>query len=92
VPNRELARSIARWLVRETAASSWGTASPVTVSTGQAGDRVVTFVHNWSATSHSVTVPADSIHIETGERHPAGSRFTLEPRGVAVFEAAGSQA
>lgn len=92
VPNREFARSIARWLVPKTAASSWGTASPVTVSAGRAGDRVVTFVHNWSAISHSVTIPADSIHIETGERHAAGSRFTLEPRGVAVFEAAGSQA
>ncbi|MGO4533414.1 beta-galactosidase [Leifsonia sp. 2MCAF36] len=92
VPNRELARSIARWLVPETASSQWRAESPVTVSTGRTGDRVVTFVHNWSGMSHTVTIPADSTHVETGERHAAGSRFTLEPRGVAVFEVAGSQA
>ena len=92
VPNRELARSLARWLVPETAAARWQTASPVTVSTGRTGGHDVAFVHNWSATEHVVTVPADSIHLDTGERFAAGRRFTLEPRGVAVFEVAGSQA
>ena len=92
VPNPALARSIARWLVPETASASWSAASPVTVSTGRAGERSIAFVHNWSATEHAVQVPADSIHVETGERFAAGSRFTLEPRGVAVFEVTGSQA
>ncbi|MGO4595057.1 beta-galactosidase [Leifsonia sp. 2TAF2] len=92
VPNRELARSLARWLVPETAASTWDAQSPVTVSTGRSGEKTVTFVHNWSGRPHQVDVPVDSIHVETGERYAAGSRFTLEPRDVAVFEAAGSQA
>ena len=92
VPNPALARSIARWLVPETASASWSAVSPVTVSTGLAGERSIAFVHNWSAAEHAVQVPADSIHVETGERFAAGSRFTLEPRGVAVFEVAGSQA
>jgi beta-galactosidase len=92
VPNPALARSIARWLVPESASASWSAASPVTVSTGRAGERSIAFVHNWSAAVHAVRVPADSIHVETGERFAAGSRFTLEPRGVAVFEVTGSQA
>ncbi|GAA1447463.1 beta-galactosidase [Leifsonia poae] len=92
VPNQPLARSIARWLVPSTASERWRTETPVTVSTGRAGERTVTFVHNWSGTAHSVTVPADSTLVETGEQFAAGSRFTLEPRDVAVFEVPGSQA
>ncbi|MGH1525510.1 beta-galactosidase trimerization domain-containing protein [Leifsonia sp. L25] len=92
VPNEPLARSLARWLVPETAATAWEAARPVTVSTGRAGDGTVAFVHNWSGTRHTVTVAADSIHVESGERFAAGARFTLEPRGVAVFEVPGSQA
>jgi beta-galactosidase len=86
VPNPALARSVARWLVPETASSRWEARSPVTVATGTAGERAVTFVHNWSAERHTVSVPVDSTHVETGEPLSAGSRFTLEPRGVAVFE------
>jgi beta-galactosidase len=92
VPNQALARSLARWLVPETASALWEARSPVAVATGTAGGRAVTFVHNWSAEPHTVTVPVDSTLVETGERFDAGSRFTLERRGVAVFEAAGSQA
>ena len=92
VPNQPLARSIARWLVPSTTSGTWRTELPVTVSTGRSGDHSVAFVHNWSATTHSVTVPADCTHVETGEQLAAGSRFILEPRDVAVFEVTGSQA
>jgi beta-galactosidase len=92
VPDPAFARSLARWLVPETAAGRWRAASPVSVGTGSSGDRTYAFVHNWSAAEHSVTVPADSIHLETGERFAAGSRFPLGPRDVAVFEVTGSQA
>ncbi|HEV7185679.1 MAG TPA: beta-galactosidase, partial [Leifsonia sp.] len=92
VPNEPLARSIARWLVPHTASERWRTQIPVTVTTGRAGDRRITFVHNWSATAHVVTIPADCTLIETREHFAAGSPFTLEPRDVAVFETTGSQA
>jgi beta-galactosidase len=92
VPNEPLARSLARWLVPQTAAADWGASNPVTVSTGRSAAGTVAFLHNWSAASHVVTVPADSIHVETGERYAAGSAYTLGPRDVAVFEVADSHA
>ena len=49
------------------------------------------FAHE-SPEEHAVTVPVDSTLVETGARVSAGTRFTLEPRCVAVFEVSGSQA
>ncbi|WP_158861702.1 beta-galactosidase [Leifsonia sp. AG29] len=91
VPNEPLARSLGRWLVPASAAAAWRAEIPVTVSTGRTRGKELAFVHNWSSRSHAVTVPAEAIHVETGERFTAGSRFTLEPRGVAVFEVSASQ-
>ncbi|MEN0084204.1 MAG: beta-galactosidase [Leifsonia sp.] len=92
VPNAPLARSLARWLVPHTAATVWRTGNPVTVSTGRSAAGALAFLHNWSGASHVVTVPADSIHLETGEHYAAGSPYTLGPRDVAVFEVADSHA
>ena len=92
VPDPAFSRSIARWLVPEPASASWEAALPVTVATGIAAGRNLAFVHNWSGEEHTVTVPVDSTIVETGAHVSAGTRFTLEPRGVAVFEASGSQA
>ena len=91
VPNPALARSIARWLVPRTASGQWQAELPVTVATGTADERTITFVHNWSAKRHTVTVPVESTLLETGEAFAAGFRFPLEPRGVAVFESSGSR-
>ncbi|MDN4612832.1 beta-galactosidase [Leifsonia sp. F6_8S_P_1B] len=92
VPNEPFARSLARWLVPDTAAATWRTDRPVTVSTGRTSAGRLVFLHNWSAAEHVVTVPADAVHVETGERFAAGSTYSLEPRGVAVFEVADSHA
>ena len=87
VPNPELSRSLARWLVPDTAASRWSAPMTVTVTTGtRPGRSDVAFVSNWSATDARVVAPTDVRDLETGEIVPAGSSLTLARRAARVFE------
>ncbi|MBF4635795.1 beta-galactosidase [Agreia pratensis] len=87
VPNPELSRSLARWLVPETAASRWRADRVVTVTTASRESRsTIAFVSNWSGSDARVTVPHDSLDLETGERFSAGTPLTLAPRSARVFE------
>lgn len=87
VPNPELSRSIARWLVPATAARTWAATDAVTVTTGSRPDSPdLAFVSNWSAHEAAVTPPAALRDLETRDVVPAGLTLTLAPRSVHVFE------
>ncbi|WP_235472270.1 beta-galactosidase trimerization domain-containing protein, partial [Frigoribacterium sp. Leaf44] len=87
VPNPELSRSIARWLVPATAASAWAATETVTVTTGsRAGAPGLAFVSNWSAHEGTVTTPSAVRDLETREVVAAGTTLTLAPRAAHVYE------
>ncbi|PSL37276.1 beta-galactosidase [Labedella gwakjiensis] len=90
VPNPELSRSIARWLVPATAAREWSAADTVTVTTGSRPGRTdLAFVSNWSAHEAAVTPPSAVRDLETGEVLESGNTLTLGPRSAHVFEHVG---
>ncbi|MDY0945731.1 beta-galactosidase [Frigoribacterium sp. CFBP9039] len=87
VPNPELSRSIARWLVPRTAARDWAATDAVTVTTGSRPDGPdLAFVSNWSAHEAAVTAPRAVRDLETGDVLEAGRTLTLTPRSAHVFE------
>lgn len=87
VPNPELSRSIARWLVPQTAARDWAATDAVTVTTGSRPDGPdLAFVSNWSAHEAAVTAPRAVRDLETGDVLEAGRTLTLTPRSAHVFE------
>jgi beta-galactosidase len=87
VPNPALSRSIARWLVPETAHGAWSAEAAVTVATGRSGTRDLAFVSNWSAADASVTAPTAVRDLVTGASHAAGASILLEGRSAVVLEA-----
>lgn len=87
VPNPELSRSIARWLVPATAAGAWAATETVTVTTGSRADAPgLAFVSNWSAHEAAVTTPSAVRDLETREVVAAGTTLTLAPRAAHVYE------
>ncbi|KJC64771.1 beta-galactosidase [Agreia bicolorata] len=86
VPNAALSRSIARWLVQDTASSQWQASSAVTVSTGRSVDHELVFVHNWSGHPSQVTTPFRVREVTTGSIYELGTQVPLEPRAALVFE------
>ncbi|ROS58370.1 beta-galactosidase [Frigoribacterium sp. PhB160] len=87
VPNPELSRSIARWLVPATAVRAWAATDTVTVTTGSRPESPdLAFVSNWSAHEAAVTTPAAVRDLETREVVAAGTAVTLAPRSAHVFE------
>jgi beta-galactosidase len=87
VPNPELSRSIARWLLPATSASAWAATDTVTVTTGtRPGFSDLAFVSNWSAHEATVTTPTAVRDLETRQAAAAGTTVTLAPRSAHVFE------
>jgi beta-galactosidase len=87
VPNPEFGRSLAAWLVPDTARSRWSAPDAVTVATGRSGSRDVAFVSNWSAEPASVTVPWTATDLVDGTSHAAGDTLLLEPRAALLLGA-----
>ena len=87
LPNRELARSLGRWLVPDTSAGAWGAGREVTVATGVSAGRRIAFVSNWSATPTFVTAPWAVRDILSGTAYAADARIPLERRAAVVLEA-----
>lgn len=85
VPNGPLSRSLGRWLVPGTAHRRWEAPPEVTVSTGVAEGREITFVSNWSAEERVVMPPAVVTDLLSGENFAAGQRLILAPREVRVL-------
>ncbi|MCU1481795.1 MAG: beta-galactosidase [Subtercola sp.] len=91
VPNQELARSLAEWLV-PTPTAGWTDLAPsvtVTSSTADDGSRVF-FVHNWSWMPVSVPAPVDVIDLLASgsteqQRVRAQRSVELGPWDVRVF-------
>lgn len=86
VPNPELSRSLARWLVPATAAARWSAPDSVTVVSGGTPGTTVTFVENWSATPAEVIAPVSSTELVTGRTYAAGDAIRLGARDALVFE------
>jgi beta-galactosidase len=86
VPNQELARSLAEWLVPAPSAGWTGLPESVTVtgSTAADGSRVY-FVHNWSWTPQEAPAPGRLSDVRAGTAHDAGDLITLGPWDVRVF-------
>jgi beta-galactosidase len=85
LPNRELARDLAAWLVAEPIAGAWTHDPAVTVSSGNASGRRVWFVHNWSEHPATAVAPTDLTAAVGGEQIGAGTTLSLEPWAVQVF-------
>ncbi|CAD5991024.1 beta-galactosidase [Agreia sp. COWG] len=87
VPNPELSRSLARWLVPGTAAALWSAPIQVTVTTATRPRLAsVVFVSNWSGDEAVVVPPTAVRDLETDEVIPAGAPLTLARRAARVFE------
>ena len=81
VPNAALGAELMRWAVPEPIAAEWSiVGSPVRVSSGRvtAGGRVW-FVHNWSGSDATVTVPAALTDLDSGAALDAGTTISLAP-------------
>ena len=69
-----------RWAVPEPIAAGWSiVGSPVRVSSGRAADGGVWFVHNWSGSDATVTVPAALTDLDSGAALDAGTTISLAP-------------
>jgi beta-galactosidase len=90
VPNPALSRSLARWLTPDRSAALWRAELPLGVAGGTSAGHTITFIHNWSKQPHAVTVPIDSVEVETGTCYQAGASYTVEARAVAVFQSSGA--
>jgi beta-galactosidase len=90
VPNAELARSFARWLVPAPLSARIATdaSSSVTIHSGQnaAGRRVI-FVHNWSGEAGRLCTADLFVDLSDGARCEANAELTLEPWGARVLAA-----
>jgi beta-galactosidase len=86
VPNQELARSLAEWLVPVPTAGWTGLPESVTVTSSTAADGSrVYFVHNWSWTPQEAPAPGQLSDVLAGAAHDAGDLITLGPWDVRVF-------
>jgi beta-galactosidase len=85
-PNAPLSRSIARWLVPATAATTWSAGDTVSVATGVSGASRIAFLSNWSATPTTVTAPAAATDLVSGATYAAGDVVPLGRRDVVVLE------
>ena len=81
VPNPALGAELMRWAVPEPIAAGWSiVGSPVRVSSGRVTDGGrVWFVHNWSGSDATVTVPAALTDLDSGAALDAGSTISLAP-------------
>ncbi|MFC5001776.1 beta-galactosidase trimerization domain-containing protein [Dactylosporangium cerinum] len=86
VPNAPLARSIARWAVPQTAARQWQAPEGVTVATGLANGRLLTFISNWTVQQTSVIAPAPALDLASHLRYARDEAVTLEPRAALVVQ------
>ena len=80
VPNPALGAELMRWAVPEPIAAGWSiVGSPVRVSSGRVADGGrVWFVHNWSGSDATVTVPALT-DLDSGAALDAGTTISLAP-------------
>ncbi|HET9127192.1 MAG TPA: beta-galactosidase [Propionibacteriaceae bacterium] len=85
VPNRGLARALFADVVTPLA-RDWERDPAVTVLSGTTGSGRVVFLHNWSSTEASATVPVTAANLVDGESLAAGSRLTLPAWGVVVLQ------
>jgi beta-galactosidase len=86
VPNQELARSLAEWLVPAPTAGWADLPESVTVTTSTAADGSrVHFVHNWSWTPQEAPAPGQLSDVLAGTAHDTGDPITLGPWDVRVF-------
>ena len=85
VPDQELARAIAAWLV-PTPASGWtDAAASVTVSTSSGADGTVHVVHNWSWDTVTATAPVGLADLLGDDQLAAGDTLHLGPWDVRVL-------
>jgi beta-galactosidase len=86
VPNRELARDLATWLVPDPVSAVWTHDPTVTISSGvaSAGTRFW-FVHNWSERPATAVAPAQLVSAVGDARVGAGDSIPLGPWAVQVF-------
>lgn len=86
LPNRELSRDLATWLVPDPIAGAWTHDPTVTISSGvgSSGARFW-FVHNWSERPATAVAPVDLTVAIGGARVVAGVAITLGPWSVEVF-------
>jgi beta-galactosidase len=85
LPNRQLARDLASWLVPDPVAGGWTRDPAVTVSSGTASGRRVWFVHNWSEHPATAVAPAALTPATGGDPVGAGETIPLDPWAVRVF-------
>ncbi|MFC0680511.1 beta-galactosidase [Lysobacter korlensis] len=86
LPNRELARDVASWLVQDPIAGSWSHDPTVTVSSGVAASGTrFWFLHNWSERAATAVAPVDLTNSAGGARVSAGATISLDPWAVEVF-------
>ncbi|ROQ41079.1 beta-galactosidase [Frondihabitans sp. PhB188] len=82
VPNGALSADVVRYAVPQPIAAGWTRGDTVTVASGTLPDGArVWFVHNWSASGATVTVPHDVSDLTEADpaRHLAGTEISLEP-------------
>ena len=86
LPNRQLARDLAAWLVTEPVAGAWTHDPAVTISSGvsSTGTRFW-FVHNWSERPATAVAAGDLVAAVGGARVSAGDTILLEPWAVQVL-------
>jgi beta-galactosidase len=86
LPNRELARDLASWLVPEPVGAVWTHDPAVTISSGVASDGArLWFVHNWSDRPATAAPPADLTGAVDGSHVTAGTAIQLQPWAAEVF-------
>ena len=89
VPDRELARSLARWVAdRSLPADPWHAAAPETVTltrTVLPDGRSVRFVHNWSWQTAELIVPGPMSDALSGRRIAAGDALRLDAWDVQIL-------
>ncbi len=89
VPDRDLARSLARWVADlSLPADPWRSAAPATVTVTRAhipDGRTVRFVHNWSWQPTEMTVPGAVTESLTGRRIESGDALQLAAWDVQIL-------
>jgi beta-galactosidase len=86
LPNRELARDLASWLVGEPLSGGWSHDPTVTVSSGVAATGVrFWFLHNWSERPATAVAPVDLTAAVGGAHVDAGATISLEPWAAQVY-------